>query len=290
MFTVPADESGRKAIVGYIEKKYGMTDVQAIAKSILSRPIEVWSIGEGKRCIAVFAAHHALESITSNIAYLLIDTLLGFSRSDIIRGIYCKLLLSKYRFMIVPCVNPDGVEMRFHGVGKSPIRERQIRMSSGDFSLWQANARGVDLNHNYDFRFSEYKALEHEFGIVAGRTLFSGEYPESEPETRGVANFVRALAPVAVISLHSQGEEIYGYPNTRKVGRYLERLGKLTGYKVSVPTGTAAYGGLCDYTASLGIPSFTYEVGRGENPLNESTTFSIFERIAESIVLLPTLL
>ena len=163
-------------------------------------------------------------------------------------------------------------------------------MSGGDFSMWQANARGVDLNHNYDSGFLEYKRLEREEGIGAGPSLYSGEYPESEPETRGTANLIRTLSPAAVISLHTQGEEIYYQPKDRKMARRAERLAGLCGYSVGTPAGTAAYGGLCDYTGSLGIPSFTLELGKGVNPLSESDVPAIFARVGEALALLPTLL
>ena len=190
----------------------------------------------------------------------------------------------------MPCVNPDGVELRYHGAEASPLYERQMRMSGGDFSTWQSNARGVDLNHNYDFAFHEYSEISRRMGIVAGATLFGGEYPESEPETKGIANLVRTLAPSAVVSLHSQGEEIYSFPNTARIKRIAGRLSELTGYASNTPIGTAAYSGLCDYTASLGIPSFTFEVGKGKNPLPESSSPDIFARVGRAIALLPTLL
>ena len=156
--------------------------------------------------------------------------------------------------------------------------------------MWQANARGVDLNHNYDYRFSEYKRIEEERDISAGPTLYSGEYPESEPETRCVANLVRTVAPRAVVSLHAQGEEIYAFPHTKRVKRIAGRLAGMCGYSLSVPDGTASYGGLSDYSGSLGIPSFTFEVGKGKNPLPESLISEVFIRVRDAIALLPTFL
>ena len=290
VFLLKADAAGRAEMRSYVEKVRGFLDVSVIGRSILSREIEAFSLGKGDGVVIVFATHHAMESITSNLAYLLIHTLLGGASVGSVNGVDCKFLLSKYRYIIVPCIKPDGVEMRYHGVDNSPLRERQIRMSAGDFSTWQANARGVDLNHNYDYRFLEYKALEAERGIMAGRSLYSGEYPESEPETHSAANLVRALAPLAVVSLHSQGEEIYAYPENQRVVRAAKRLASISGYSIGAPRDTASYGGLCDYTATLGIPSFTYEVGKGENPLDESSVFDIYDRIASSIIILPTLL
>jgi g-D-glutamyl-meso-diaminopimelate peptidase len=290
VFVEPADTIGREKMTERLKNKYPGISVTRFAKSILSRPIEAFYVGSGGEYITVFAAHHAKESITANLAYIFIDFLMTVAQEKMIYGIDCKLLLSKYRFIVVPCVNPDGIEIRYHGVGNSPLYDRQMRISGGDFSSWQSNARGVDLNHNYDYRFFEYKELEGKMDIFAGPALYSGEHPESEPETRGVANLVRTLFPKAVVSLHSQGEEIYAFPDTPAISRVAKRLSDITGYGHKIPDGTAAYGGLCDYTGSLGIPSFTFEVGKGVNPLSESLIPGIFERIKKSLVTLPILL
>ena len=289
-FLLPADDAGRKMMKKRLEEKYGFLNTFLLTKSILSRAIEGYKIGKGKRCVFIVGTHHAMESITANLSFLLIDYLLANADSGNVKGVNCKLLLSKYSFIIIPCLNPDGVELRLHGVSDTPLKQRQMRMSGGDFTAWQANARGVDLNHNYDYRFFEYKAIERERGILAGATLFSGEFPESEPESRAVGNLVRTIAPVAVVALHAQGEEIYAYPRVPHVERAARRLSALSGYSLGEPTDTAAYGGLCDYTGAMGIPSFTYEVGKGQNPLPEDTVYAIFERVADSIVLLPTFL
>ena len=289
-FLLAADEAGRERMKTRLIEKYGNLQQTIVARSILSRPIEGYFVGEGKKYILICATHHALESVTTNIAFLLADLLLEKRKGGNINGVDCKLMLSKYCFLILPCVNPDGVELRYRGVSDSLLRERQLRMSGGDFSSWQANARGVDLNHNYDSGFLEYKRLEGERGIIPGPTLYSGEYPESEPETRGVANLIRALSPASVVSLHTQGEEIYYQPKDRKTARRAERLASLCGYTVGIPEGTAAYGGLSDYAGSLGIPSFTLELGMGINPLDECEIPQIFSRVGEALAILPTLL
>ena len=181
--------------------------------------------------------------------------------------------------------------MNLSGIGKTPLYERQLRMNGGslDFDAWQANARGVDLNHNYNYRFLEYKRMEEENGIHAGRTRFSGEYPESEPETKSLANLLRTLSPVALIALHSQGEEIFAKPENEYVGRLAERISSSVGYKFSKADGLAAFGGLSDYAGEvLGIPSLTVEVGRGENPLPPSELTGICDTVRKILVFLPT--
>jgi len=279
------DSKKREEIREYLVREKRISNAFTVGRSILGKEITAYFIGKGHKRVAFFAAHHALEHITENILYLMISTLLYGE----CYGIDKELLLSRYTYCIIPAVNPDGIEMHLNGVEKSPLEERIMRMSGGDFSLWQANARGVDLNHNYDSGFLEYKKIEAERDICAGATLYSGEYPESEPETRAVASFIRSTELSLVVSLHTQGEEVYAMGGASAV-RCGERLAKALGYKLGEPADTAMYGGLCDYTGSLGIPSFTVECGLGTNPLPISEVARIYRGIVRGLIKLPTLL
>ena len=287
VFKLTADKAGRNKMRAALLAN-SVVGVQRIGRSIMGEDIELYRIGEGKKRIVYFGAHHALESITCNLLFAFMHNLAQKTVNTC--GKSLDILLASYTYMAVPCINPDGIEMRFHGVGTSPIADRQNSMSGGDYSTWQANARGVDLNHNYNSCFYDYKLIEREKDISAGPTLYSGEYPESEPESRTAANLVRALNPIGIISLHSQGEEIYLSPKTKSSLRIAERLSLLTGYTRSEPSGTARYGGLCDFTGDVGIPSFTLEVGRGKNPLDESCCDAIYQRIESALLLFPTML
>lgn len=269
-------------------------DTGIIGRSILGKDIDYYKIGSGKRNIIAVGAHHGMEHITSAALYEFVDFLTEKSERGLSYcGINLEFLLRKFAFWIIPCVNPDGVEMEISGIEKTPLYLRQLRMNgqSLDFSDWQANARGVDLNHNYDAGFFEYKRLEEAEGITAGKTRFSGEYPESEPETHALASFIRTLMPEAVVSLHTQGEEIFSKPDTEYVERIAGRLVRSLGYKPSVAEGLSAFGGLCDYTGSvLNIPSFTVELGRGKNPLPYSSLGVISDTVRNLLIFLPTYL
>lgn len=285
-FTNPADSSVREMmhelVIASPRVRY-----QRIGRSILGRDINAYFFGEGGRRVVYFAAHHASESITCNLLFAFMH---AFLNSEIPCGVDRELLFKRFTYVCVPCVNPDGIELRMHGPENSPLRDRQCAMTKDGYSTWQANARGVDLNHNYSAGFAEYKILEREMGVQAGRGLFSGEYPESEPECRAVMRLVRAIMPSGLISLHTQGEEIFYQPRCAASRRIAERMAKRSGYTVSTPSGTAQYGGLSDCTGTLGIPSFTVEAGRGINPLPETDLFRIFPRLAVMLALFPTML
>lgn len=285
-FFVLSDYNGRQGMKSIITKDESIYPY-IIGKSIEGRDIEMFKIGEGGRRVAIFATHHALENVTTNLMYAFIYILnkgLGAHISDM----DIASILAHSTYYIVPCVNPDGVELFSRGPSCEYMKERQTAMSGGNFDLWQANARGVDLNHNYDYRFCEYKVLENEMGIMPGPSLYSGEYPESEPESRAVASFVRALLPDLVISLHSQGEQIYSFgPCTERFGLY---FAKHSGYRLSTPSGTASYGGLCDYTGAYGIPSLTIEVGKGHNPLSPMAALGILNALIYPLLGVSTIL
>ena len=279
----------RKAIKAYFAEKYSGVEINSIGKSILGEALEVYRLGAGQVNILYVGTHHASEHLTASLLYNFIDGYL--SKKSAVFGVDTRLLATIATIWVLPILNPDGAELCIGGAYENPLMRRQIAMSGGgDFTHWQANARGVDLNHNYDAGFTEYKEIEMRDGIFRGSGKYSGEYPESEPETRAVANLVRTINPSLTVSLHTQGEEIYFSPRTARVQRLSASLAADIGYRVAYPSGSAKYGGLCDYTGSLGIPSLTLELGLGKNPLPISHAEPIYSRVGGSLITLPTLL
>lgn len=271
-FYSPPKESVRREFSRLVFSEWGEFRCSVIGKSIFGKEIEAFSVGAGNRKILICGAHHASEYISASVLYLLMEKI----HKNLTRGGKCfhisaELFKQMFTLWIVPCVNPDGVDINLSGAFGSPFEKRLVKMNGGeDFTLWQANALGVDLNHNYDYRFYEYKKIEAENNIVNGRTLYSGENPESEPESRSVANLVRILLPDLIISLHTQGEEIFARPAAcPKTAKIAKKIADAISYDLKFPTGTAEYGGLSDYAGeALGIPSLTVELGKGKNPLS----------------------
>ena len=261
-----------------LDMRYSELLVQSIGRSLLGRDLLCLSFGQGERTLLYVGAHHGMEHLTADLLLSFAEELLGAGRETRVGEARAAYLLSTRRFYLVPMLNPDGVMLSVRGrAGDTLLAERLIRMNGGrrDFRRWQANARGVDLNHNYDAGFWEYKRLEGRLGIEGGGpTRYAGEYPESEPETAALARLVRTLAPELILTLHTQGEEIYytsgGFSLPRQRG-VAEAMARLSGYRTAIPEGAAAYGGLTDWAVGvLGIPSYTIECGRGENPLPAS--------------------
>ena len=208
-------------------------------------------------------------------------------------------LFENVEINVVPMLNPDGVELSINGVDENNVmysRLLSMNNNSRDFTHWKANGRGVDLNHNYNFGFTEYKKLEIEQGIESGApTRYSGECPESEPEVGYLCNYIRFFGDFSgAMTLHTQGEEIYyksgnySPPNAERIAKYIAGL---CGYTIGKAEGMAAYGGFTDwFIREFNRPSFTIESGKGENPLPLSDIPMIYIRIRKMLFELPLIL
>lgn len=75
--------------------------------------------------------------------------------------------LQRSRLIVVPCVNPDGVEIQIHGAESAGEYTNLVKeVSKGDTTHWQSNARGVDINHNFNAYWHKLQQMEVEDGIT----------------------------------------------------------------------------------------------------------------------------
>lgn len=282
-----------------LKSKYHFLEVGSIGNSLLGRSIPLVTIGNGTKSALYIGSHHGMEWITSALLVGFInDFCYDFTNGNTISEISCRVLFETRKIYIIPILNPDGVDYAINGLrDDNPLKDRVLKMNGGssDFSHWQANARGVDLNHNYDSGFWEYKIVERDASLFDGSpTKFSGEHPESEPETHALCNFVRFKKPDIALSLHTQGEEIYYTSGDKSPNCSLsiaKTISRLSGYRISFPTGTAKYGGFTDwFIESFERPSFTLECGKGVNPLPFSNYDEIYYRIKRALFTLPVLI
>ncbi len=282
--------------LAYLCATYPRLRCGSIGTSILGREIPLLSIGTGRKCVLYIGGHHGMEWITAKVLTDFAEELLSLLAEDrSVFGTSVSLLCELYTFHILPMLNPDGIDYQLHGpLPDNPLYERLLAMNGGstDFSHWQANARGVDLNHNYDAGFEEYKRYEAEHDMDGGApTKYSGERPESEPETKHLCDLIRFLEGLGgVLTLHTQGEEIYyaGEPEHKALG---ERIAGWTDYTLAIAEGTAAFGGLTDWCVEkMRLPAFTLECGSGVNPLPLEAEEEIRRRLKKLLFLFPTLL
>ena len=256
---------------------YPFIETGSAGQSVLGRELYYLRLGTGPNTVFYNGSHHALEWITTPVLMKFVeDFARAYATGERIAGYDPREIWQQSSIYIIPMVNPDGVELVLEGLSRdNPYYHELIAWNRGstDFStVWQANNRGVDLNHNYDAQWAQSRQAAIAMGITGpGRTRYGGPYPESEPETRAVVGFTRAVDPALVLAYHSQGEVIFWTfmdlqpPESRRIG---EALARSSGYQLAEPVGIASYAGYKDwFIQDFRRPGYTIEVGRGVNPL-----------------------
>lgn len=177
--------------------------------------------GTGRQFLAAYAIH-GREWITARLALRHLGT--GIKRGG---------------GWVVPLVNPDGAFIC-----------ESVR------PLWKANARGVDLNCNFDADWGSGRLNTR----MRGGENCIGDFPFSETETAALRDFTLKVRPYVTLSFHTKGEEIYWQFNGRGDKRGADILAEATGYRPKLIYGSA--GGYKDWCIQkLHIPAYTIECG-----------------------------
>lgn len=268
-------------------------DVFQIGKSVLGRPILAVRIGSRDECVLYAAGFHGSERLTTLCNLMFIEDFCTALRDNTDFSISnARNALCNKSIIVIPCVNPDGYEISLNGAATAGASANKITRINGnnDIRYWNANANGVDINHNFDAGFERMKEIERAAGITGpAPRRYGGEAPESEPETQSLVTLVNQYNVVEVLAWHSQGEEIYWQfgENTPEKGYRLAQLfSTASGYSVANPAETAAYAGFKDwYIETTGNPGFTIEIGKGMNPLSPTQLYGIYDNLKELMLI-----
>lgn len=203
--------------------------VTTIGTSVQGRAINAYWFGSGTKTIVFTGAIHGDEPSTYSLMHQWINALeVGYH-----------LIPSNIRVVVVPAINPDGV-------------------ASGT----RYNARGVDLNRNFDT--SDWKKnIKNIYGqpFPGG----GGTTRLSEPESVAIAGLVGKLRPAVVLSYHSIGSVVLANP-VAKSSQYAYTYATYSGYlysSSSEDTFDYSITGTADdhYWERLGVASIVVELG-----------------------------
>ena len=292
--TVPqaADSGAVRGILAALRGRYGFLDALPVGRSAVGRELMGLVLGNGRDPVLMAAAFHGQEWLTALVLLRLCEDLCrGIAQDACLDGWELRRALAGRCLVLVPMVNPDGVDIALHGSASAGACAPLVACLGGDIpGRWQANARGVDINHNFDAGWAALHAQERAAGIDGpAPRQWGGPAPESEPETRAMTRLCRRFRFRHVVALHSQGEEIYWEygPRTPAPSRLMaEILACASGYTVARPSGLASAGGFKDwFIEEMGRPGFTIELGKGQNPLPLSDFEPLYRKAREMLLL-----
>jgi g-D-glutamyl-meso-diaminopimelate peptidase len=270
----PAASYGYPQMIGELHRLaeiYPFLELERAGTSVMGKPIMALRIGTGGKQVHYNGAVHANEWITTILLMRLIEEYAAALRSGAqLRGRDVMALYAETTLRVIPMANPDGVELVQEPLEPGHPYYRELMEwngGSGDFSAWKANIRGVDLNDQFPAHWEEERARRAVTG--PGPRDYSGIAPLTEPEAVALYDYTRKHRFRLVLSLHTQGEEIYwnyrGLEPEESAGM-AGRLARASGYKpVRLSDSDAGYKDW--FIQEFRRPGFTVEAGRGVNPL-----------------------
>lgn len=292
-YQAPPEFAAQQQAAAWLGAQYPQLQIFSLGESAAGRRIHAFGLGDLREAAVFVGGVHGMEWITTLLLYRLLEDLARCQQTGKplaeweIGGV-----LRHRSLVVIPCLNPDGVEIALYGAAAAgcyaPLVEKLVGQAAP--CRWQANARGVDLNHNFDAGHGKLRQMEIAAGITGpAPTRYGGESPHSEPETQALAALCRALHPRQAYAFHAQGEEIYYRygPHTPARSQLMGRvLASASGYRLADPVGLASHGGFKDwFIQELHRPAFTIEVGRGENPLPVEELGPLYARLLELLLL-----
>jgi g-D-glutamyl-meso-diaminopimelate peptidase len=232
----------------FLKTQQDFFDIKIIGKSHLGQ--EIFAVNKiydkPSKWVLLTGGIHGRENLSCDFLCHFIKKLATISQQN-------------FNFSFVPLVNPDGA-----GIALGELCNKKIaKLNKGqDIALYKANARGVDLNNNFDALWQE-KYTGKQKPSSQG---YYGKKPFSENETKALKNWTEKLDLFLCLSYHLKGEEIY-YDFFQTGKNYLRdsEIAKIfassTGYKIK-PSQYSSSGGFKDWCVSkLKIPALTIELG-----------------------------
>lgn len=253
-----------------LSKRYpDLIKTKSIGKSVEGRDLRLIALGNGEKKVLLNGSHHAREYITSSFLMNMVEDYAdAYCRGVKLGGYDIKSILDTVTFLVIPMVNPDGVNLVQKGIKavKSPGEVRKMKLINRRYGYrsWKANINGVDLNRNYPTGWEERKSSVK----VPSSEQYKGKKAGSEPEVKWMMEFVNSNKDICIYaSYHTQGEVIYWSDHKCKISEDEKVLAKTlaakTGFAlVNTEESVGDYGGgFSEWTRKeLKKPSFTIEL------------------------------
>lgn len=220
---------------------------RVIGYSVERRPITAHRFGTGDTHIVFVGGMHG--------GYEWNSVLLAYEALEYFNALK---LPDNISVSVIPNMNPDAV----YSVVKKEGTFSRADIPAGSHESARFNARGVDLNRNFDCKWKPTS-------MWRGRIVSAGSAPFSEPESRALRDFVVSERPDAVVFWHSQADAVYAsectdgiLPQTLTLMRSYAHAAKYAAvetfdaYEIS--------GDAEGWLATLGIPAITVELSSHE--------------------------
>ena len=240
---------------------------RAIGRTALGRA--VFALDFGKRTPrALLLGGICGDGATSRLLLSFLEVLLSHRREGVpFFGVDPACVLNNCGVTVIPCLNPDGLEVAAHGPDAAGVLRRFVRPLLRADTQWQANAQGVDLRHQFSAGFERWRESGEQSPAAAG---FGGEQPQSEAESRALAVLCRKQRFRHALLLQPGEAGLWFHPPQNAPAVPLAAKLLAQELFVSPQRASEADGGFPFwFSETFRRPAYTIQTGKGTSPLPE---------------------
>lgn len=271
-----------------IQDKYkDKVKVETIGASVMEKDIVSIILGnpDAEKKVMIYGSTHGCEYMTTQLMMKQLEYYLDNYETLQYKDSKYSDILNNVAIYFIPSLNPDGVALSQLGtswIKDEALKAKLIKINKGstNFSTWKATINGVNLNANFDYLWN----LTPDYAPT--RTGNRGTGPESEPESKAIADYTRQKKFNSVVSYHAMGSIIYWYyyqkgSDYQRDKALANELKTMTGYTLVPESSSAGYAGYRNwYIMNYKKPAFTIEIGSPSSkvPLDISQFTSIWNQ------------
>lgn len=182
----PFTYSYSKTLLESLAAAHPCAELSVVGTTVTKRGIFALTLGEGEENVLFLSGLCGEENPLPLLLYRFFARLCESYESDgTLAGVKIRRTLRGRRITVVPSAVPDAFEIRrFGALGAGCYAGLVSRAAGENFKNWRANARGVNVAHNFDCRFRPVLLEAASDGKNRPSPFsYAGPAPESEAET-----------------------------------------------------------------------------------------------------------
>lgn len=272
------DYNTNKRIIEDLIKEYSFLNVQLIGRTVTGRGIFSLSVGNNKNNAIYIGSVRGSDGLTCLILFLFIERLCyAVKNNHTLASVNIRKALTLSGVTVIPCLNPDGREIFLYGAeGAGSMSGFVSSFYNTERPQWNSNAMGVDINRNFIFSDEARESVRS-----PAPSLFRGDYPESEPETRALTRLCRLRNFRRCLELFS-GEDGIFYRSREDEPVCSQMMTKILSCSCSLPINTEknlTESRIMDwFIRELRRPAFSFGVSGSAQEL-----YSVYGRLEEAL-------
>jgi g-D-glutamyl-meso-diaminopimelate peptidase len=266
---IPSYANNREILLS-IKEKHSFVKIFPIGRSIMSRNIYAASIGNINNSAMYVGCFNAQEWITTMLLTRFIKDLCDcIDSTQMLADININLqTLEERGVIIIPCINPDGLELVLNGIESAGKYKDNIIMENKDITKWKTNLNGVDLRQN--FYSYENKTLE------------------CQCETKALMRLCKGIPIRHALIFECGGEQIQWqneYIQARNSKIMAQILGASSGYSLTTQDIYQTNSFINWFEDHFSRPAYCVKVGKNPSPIPITDFDAIYSKLLEMLLI-----